>query len=64
MIFAKVRILWTETAPATISGLLDEIVDDNVMLVGEAVGQVIPLTGEDTLIDSWRKHLIMVKISL
>ncbi|MBE0511810.1 NAD(P)/FAD-dependent oxidoreductase [Candidatus Bathyarchaeota archaeon] len=44
-IFAKARRIWVEAAPVTISGLSDKIVDDNVMLVGEAAGQVIPLTG-------------------
>lgn len=44
-IFSKAQIVGIEAAPVTISGLLDTIVDDNVMLVGEAAGQVIPLTG-------------------
>ncbi len=44
-IFSKAKIIGIEAAPVTISGLLDKIVDDNVMLVGEAAGQVIPLTG-------------------
>jgi len=44
-IFSKAQIIGIEAAPVTISGLLDKIVDDNVMLVGEAAGQVIPLTG-------------------
>jgi len=43
--FAKAQIIGIESAPVTISGLLDKIVDDNVMLVGEAAGQVMPLTG-------------------
>jgi digeranylgeranylglycerophospholipid reductase len=44
-IFSKAQITGIEAAPVTISGLLDKIVDDNVMLIGEAAGQVIPLTG-------------------
>lgn len=44
-IFSKAQIIGIEAAPVTISGLLDKIVDDNVMLIGEAAGQVIPLTG-------------------
>jgi len=43
--FAKARIIGIEAAPVTISGLLDKIVDDNVMIIGEAAGQVIPMTG-------------------
>lgn len=44
-IFDKARVVGIEAAVVTISGLLDETVNDNVMLVGEAAGQVIPLTG-------------------
>lgn len=44
-IFAKAKVIGIEGAPITIGGLLDSIVDDNIMLVGEAAGQVIPLTG-------------------
>lgn len=44
-IFAKARIIGIESAPVTVSGLLDKIVDDNVLLIGEAAGQVIPMTG-------------------
>lgn len=44
-IFARARRIWVEAAPVTMNGLLNKIVDDNVMLVGEAAGQVIPLTG-------------------
>jgi len=44
-IFAHAEIVGVEAAPVTISGLLEKIVDDRVMLVGEAAGQVIPLTG-------------------
>jgi digeranylgeranylglycerophospholipid reductase len=38
-IFSKAQIIGIEAAPVTISGLLDKIVDDNVMLIGEAAGQ-------------------------
>jgi len=44
-IFAKARIVGIEGAPVTIGGMLERIVGDNVMLVGEAASQVIPLTG-------------------
>jgi len=44
-IFAGARTVRVEAAPVTIGGLLEKIVDDNVMLVGEAAGQVMPLTG-------------------
>jgi len=44
-VFAKARAIGIEAAPVTIGGLLERIVDDNVMLIGEAAGQVIPLTG-------------------
>lgn len=43
-IFSKACIIGVEGGPVTIGGLL-EMVDDNIMLVGEAAGQVIPLTG-------------------
>ncbi len=43
-IFSKAGIIGVEGGPVTIGGLL-EMVDNNVMLVGEAAGQVIPLTG-------------------
>lgn len=44
-IFSNAEIIGVEAAPVTISGILERIVDDNVMLVGEAAGQVIPFTG-------------------
>jgi digeranylgeranylglycerophospholipid reductase len=44
-IFSKAEIIGVEAAPVTIGGVLERIVDDNVMLVGEAAGQVIPFTG-------------------
>ncbi len=31
--------------PASVSGMLEKIVDDNLMLVGDAAGQLIPMTG-------------------
>jgi digeranylgeranylglycerophospholipid reductase len=43
--FAKAKILEFQGAAVTISGLLKRITSDNVMLIGEAAGQVIPLTG-------------------
>ena len=43
--FSKAKVIGIEGAPVTIGGMLDQIVDDNVMLVGEAAGQVVPLTG-------------------
>ncbi|MCJ7760211.1 NAD(P)/FAD-dependent oxidoreductase [Candidatus Bathyarchaeota archaeon] len=44
-IFSKAAIVGVEGAPVTVGGQLQDIVDDNVMLVGESAGQVIPLTG-------------------
>ena len=44
-LFSKAEIIGVEAAPVTISGVLERVVDDNVMLVGEAAGQVIPFTG-------------------
>ncbi len=44
-LFAQAAIIGVEAAPVTISGQLARVVDDHVMLVGEAAGQVIPLTG-------------------
>jgi digeranylgeranylglycerophospholipid reductase len=44
-LFSKAEIIGVEAAPVTISGILERVVDDNVMLVGEAAGQVIPFTG-------------------
>ena len=44
-LFSKAEIIGIEAAPVTISGVLERIVDENVMLVGEAAGQVIPFTG-------------------
>ena len=44
-LFSKAEIIGVEAAPVTISGVLERIVDDNIMLVGEAAGQVIPFSG-------------------
>lgn len=44
-IFGKSKILEFRGAAVTISGMLERIVADHVMLIGEAAGQVIPLTG-------------------
>ncbi|MGB9786991.1 MAG: geranylgeranyl reductase family protein [Infirmifilum uzonense] len=44
-IFAKSKIIEFKGAAVTIGGMLERIVTDHVMLIGEAAGQVIPLTG-------------------
>ena len=44
-IFSKAGIVGVEGAPVTLNCQMQSIVDDNVMLVGESAGQVIPLTG-------------------
>lgn len=44
-IFKKVDILEFRGAAVTIGGMLSEIVTDHAILIGEAAGQVIPLTG-------------------
>jgi digeranylgeranylglycerophospholipid reductase len=44
-IFSKAAIVGVEGAPVTVGGQLQNIVDDNIMLIGESAGQVIPLTG-------------------
>ncbi|RLE61563.1 MAG: hypothetical protein DRJ35_00145 [Thermoprotei archaeon] len=44
-IFSKSKIIEFRGAAVTIGGQLEKIVTDNVMLIGEAAGQVIPLTG-------------------
>ena len=43
--FEKAKIVECKASSVTISGMLQNIVDDRVVLVGEAAGQVIPLTG-------------------
>ncbi|MCC6003042.1 MAG: NAD(P)/FAD-dependent oxidoreductase [Thermofilum sp.] len=44
-IFKKPCILEFKGAAVTIGGMLSEIVADHALLIGEAAGQVIPLTG-------------------
>ncbi len=44
-IFADSKILNVGGAPVVVSGQLDKVVSDNVMICGEAAGHVIPLTG-------------------
>lgn len=44
-IFSKSKIIEFRGAAVTIGGQLKKTVTDNVMLIGEAAGQVIPLTG-------------------
>ena len=43
--FGKARVVGLEAAPVTVGGLLRRVVADGVVLVGEAAGQVVPLTG-------------------
>ncbi len=43
--FAKATKVEFRGAAVTIGGMLKKIVSDNVILIGEAAGQVIPLTG-------------------
>jgi digeranylgeranylglycerophospholipid reductase len=43
--FRNSKVVKVEAAPIPISGQLDEIVSDNIMICGDAAGQVIPLTG-------------------
>jgi digeranylgeranylglycerophospholipid reductase len=44
-IFSKAGIVGVEGAPVTLNCQMQSIIDDNVVLIGEAAGQVIPLTG-------------------
>lgn len=44
-IFGKSKIIEFRGAAVTIGGMLENIVKDHVMLIGEAAGQVVPLTG-------------------
>ncbi len=44
-LFSKAKPIEFGAAAVTIGGMLKKIVDDNLMLIGEAAGQVIPLTG-------------------
>lgn len=43
--FSHSTMVEFRAAAVTIGGMLEKIVDDRVMLVGESAGQVIPLTG-------------------
>ncbi|MEM1575145.1 MAG: NAD(P)/FAD-dependent oxidoreductase [Nitrososphaerota archaeon] len=43
--FSKSKIIEIGAAPVPISGMIEEIVSDNIMLCGDAAGQVIPVTG-------------------
>lgn len=43
--FSSAKIMEVGGAPVTVSGQIKNIVQDNIMLCGEAAGQVIPLTG-------------------
>lgn len=43
--FGKSRIIEFRGAAVTIGGMLNRVVADHVMLIGEAAGQVIPVTG-------------------
>ncbi|MEM3521683.1 MAG: NAD(P)/FAD-dependent oxidoreductase [Candidatus Bathyarchaeia archaeon] len=43
--FENSRITKVGGAPVPISGTIDEFISDNLMLCGDAAGQVIPLTG-------------------
>jgi digeranylgeranylglycerophospholipid reductase len=43
--FSKSKIIEIGSAPVPISGMIEEIVLDNIMLCGDAAGQVIPVTG-------------------
>ncbi|MCD6169459.1 MAG: NAD(P)/FAD-dependent oxidoreductase [Candidatus Latescibacteria bacterium] len=43
--FKKARVLKMGAAPVPIGGQVEEVVQDGLMLCGDAAGQVIPLTG-------------------
>jgi digeranylgeranylglycerophospholipid reductase len=43
--FADVKIERSQAAPVPVGGEIDDYVSDNMMLCGDAAGQVIPLTG-------------------
>ncbi len=43
--FQKARVLSMGAAPVPIGGQIEELVQDGLMLCGDAAGQVIPLTG-------------------
>ena len=44
-VFGDAKIERTQSAPVPVGGEIDEYVSDNMMLCGDAAGQVIPLTG-------------------
>jgi digeranylgeranylglycerophospholipid reductase len=43
--FKDAKILRRNGGVTPVSGMLDKIVDDNLMLIGDAAGQLIPMTG-------------------
>jgi len=43
--FKGAKILRRNGGVTPVSGMLDKIVDDNLMLVGDAAGQLVPMTG-------------------
>ena len=43
--FKGAKVLRRNGGVTPVSGMLDKIVDDNLMLVGDAAGQLIPMTG-------------------
>jgi digeranylgeranylglycerophospholipid reductase len=43
--FKGAKVLRRNGGVCPVSGMLDKIVDDNLMLVGDAAGQLIPMTG-------------------
>lgn len=43
--FKEAKVLRRNGGVTPVSGMLDKIVDDNLMLVGDAAGQLIPMTG-------------------
>ncbi len=43
--FGKAKIIEVQAAPVPVSGQIEKIVEGNVMVCGDAAGQVIPLTG-------------------
>jgi digeranylgeranylglycerophospholipid reductase len=43
--FKDAKVLRRNGGVTPVSGMLDKIVDDNLMLIGDAAGQLIPMTG-------------------
>ena len=43
--FEDAKVLRRNGGVTPVSGMLDKIVDDNLMLVGDAAGQLVPMTG-------------------